>query len=89
AALTAVGLPVRTAASTKNVLAAVMNASAVAIFVFSRDVAWLKAFVLGAGAIVGGQAGAWMLRYVNEQALRIGVVVLGLALTIGLFLHPS
>lgn len=89
AALTGAGLPVRAAGATKNVLAAVMNASAVAIFVFSHDVAWLKAVVLGAGAIVGGQAGAWMLRYVNERALRIGVVVLGVALTVGLFLRPS
>jgi uncharacterized protein len=89
AALTAAGLPVRAAAATKNVLASVMNASAVAIFVFSHDVVWLKAVVLGAGAIVGGQAGAWMLRFVNERALRVGVVILGVALTIGLFLHPS
>ena len=89
AALTAAGLPVRAAGATKNVLAGVMNASAVAIFVFSHDVAWLKAAVLGAGAIAGGQGGAWMLRFVNERALRVGVVILGVALTIGLFLHPS
>jgi uncharacterized membrane protein YfcA len=89
AALTAAGLPVRTAGATKNVLAGVMNASAVAIFVFSHDVAWLKAVVLGAGAIAGGLVGAWLLRFVNERALRIGVVVLGVALTAGLFLHPS
>ena len=88
AALTIAGLPVRTAGATKNVLAAVMNASAVAIFVFSRDVRWLSALILGAGAIVGGLAGAWMLRRVNERALKIGVVILGLALTAGLFLRP-
>jgi len=88
AALTIAGLPVRTAAATKNVLAAVMNASAVAIFVFSPDVRWLSALILGAGAIVGGLAGAWMLRRVNERALKIGVVILGLALTAGLLLRP-
>jgi uncharacterized protein len=87
AALTITGLPVRAAAATKNVLAAVMNASAVAIFVFSRDVRWLSAVVLGAGAIAGGLLGAWLLRRVNEMALRIGVVTLGVALTVGLFLH--
>jgi uncharacterized membrane protein YfcA len=87
AALTITGLPVRAAAATKNVLAAVMNASAVAIFVFSHDVRWLSAVVLGAGAIAGGLLGAWLLRRVNETALRIGVVTLGVALTVGLFLH--
>jgi uncharacterized membrane protein YfcA len=90
AALTIAGLPVRSAAATKNVLAAVMNASAVAIFVFSRDVRWLSALVLGVGAVGGGLLGAWMLKRVNEKLLRIGVVILGVALTIGLFLRtPS
>jgi len=87
AALTIAGLPVREASATKNVLAAVMNASAVAIFIFSRDVHWLSAAVLGAGAVAGGLVGTWLLRRVNETALRIGVVVLGIALTIGLFLR--
>ena len=89
AALTVAGLPVRTAGATKNVLAGVMNASAVLIFVFSRDVHWLKAAVLGVGAIGGGLVGAWLLKWVNEKALRIGVVVLGVALTVGLFLRAS
>ncbi len=87
AALTAAGLQVRLAGATKNVLASAMNASAVAIFVFSHDVAWLRAAALGAGAIAGGLVGAWLLRWVNETALKVGVVVLGLALTIGLFLR--
>jgi hypothetical protein len=88
AALTIAGLSVRTAGATKNVLAGVMNASAVAIFAFSHDVHWLFAVALGAGAIAGGLAGAWMLRRVNEKALRIGVVILGAALTIGLLVKP-
>ncbi len=88
AALTIAGMPVRQAGATKNVLAGVMNASAVAIFVFSGQVQWTAALALGAGAIAGGLLGAWALRWVNEQALRIGVVVLGLGLTIGLFLRP-
>ena len=85
AALTIAGLEVRSAGATKNVLASVMNASAVAIFLFSGQVRWLYAVVLGAGAIGGGLLGAWMLRRVDPRALRIGVVVLGIALTIGLF----
>jgi hypothetical protein len=85
AALTLAGLPVRNAAATKNVLAGVMNGAGVAILAFSRDVHWLAAALLGVGAIAGGLAGAWLLRWVNETALKVGVVILGLALTVGLF----
>jgi uncharacterized membrane protein YfcA len=89
AALTLAGLPVRPAAATKNVLAAVMNASAVLIFAFSGEVRWLQAAVLGVGAIGGGLLGAWLLSRVDERYLRVGVVILGVVLTIGLFLHHS
>jgi uncharacterized membrane protein YfcA len=40
---------------------------------------------VGVGAIGGGLVGAWLLSRVNERLLRIGVVVLGVALTVGLF----
>jgi hypothetical protein len=85
AALTMAGLPVRGAWATKNLLAAVMNASAVLIFAFSPDVAWRQVLVLGAGAIVGGQVGAYAFHRVNETALRTCIVLMGLALTVGLF----
>ena len=87
AVLTVAGMPVRNAAVTKNVLAVAMNASAVAIFVLSRDVHWWHAAVLGSGGIIGGVAGAMLLPRVNEKWLRIGVIALGIVLTIGLFLR--
>ncbi len=87
AALTAAGLAVRVAGATKNVLAGVMNASAVAIFLFSADVHWLAAVVASAGAIAGGVGGGLLLNRVNEKALRVVVIVIGVALTIGLFLR--
>ena len=43
ASLTMAGLAVRNAGASKNILAGVMNASAVAIFVLSSDVHWLQA----------------------------------------------
>src|SRR5271166_96730 len=90
ATLTAAGLQVHAAEATKNVLAGVMNASAVAVFAFSHDVSWLPALVLGGAGIVGGLLGAWSLRWVNDRTLRIGIVTLGIALTVGLFLYtPS
>jgi uncharacterized membrane protein YfcA len=89
AALTIAGLPVRKASATKNVLAAAMNASAVVIFLFSRDVHWPQAAVLGAGAVVGGYLGAALLTRVDDRPLRIAVVVIGVALTVGLFLRRA
>jgi uncharacterized protein len=87
AALTAAGLLMRSAGATKNVLAGVMNASAVAIFVFSPEVRWLQVGVSGVGAFGGGIIGALVLNRVSERPLRLLVIVIGIALTIGLFLR--
>lgn len=89
AAFTAAGIVLRVAGATKNMLAAVMNASAVAIFVFSPEVRWVAAGVSGAGAIIGGVVGGLMLHKVNERVLRVAIVVIGLALTVGLFVRAS
>ena len=89
AALTAAGLLMRNAGPTKNVLAGVMNASAVLIFIFSPEVRWFQAAVSCAGAVIGGVAGAHMLNRVNERALRLTVVVIGVALTVGLFMQAK
>lgn len=85
AALTIFGQAVRNAGATKNVLAGVMNASAVAIFLFSSDVAWKQTLVVAVAAIAGGQLGAYALHRVNEKILRICITILGFALTIGMF----
>jgi uncharacterized membrane protein YfcA len=87
AALTAAGLAIRAAGATKNVLAAVMNASAVAIFALSPEVHWPEAVIAGLGAIAGGIAGGLVLNRVNERALRVFVIVIGALLTLGLFLR--
>src|SRR5579863_1245801 len=87
AGLTLAGLSVRTAGATKNVLAGMMNASAVAIFVFTPHLDWRKIAVVAVGAIGGGILGGVMLRRVNETALRVIVVLIGLTLTVGLFLR--
>jgi uncharacterized membrane protein YfcA len=87
AALTAAGLAVRNAGATKNVLAGVMNASAVVVFLFSSNVGWPQAGIVAVGAIIGGLLGAWALQRVNERVLRAGVVVVGVLLTIGLFVR--
>jgi uncharacterized membrane protein YfcA len=88
AALTMAGLSARNAGATKNVLAGVMNASAVLLFLTSPELHWLQCAVLAAGAIIGGLLGAWALHRVNEKALRVAIVGIGIALTVGLFLKP-
>ena len=88
AALTMAGLPIRGAGATKNALAGVMNAAAVALFVTSPEVHWKEAIVLGAGAMAGGLLGSWALHRVNEKALRVAIVCIGIGLTIGLFVKP-
>ncbi|MFC3070904.1 sulfite exporter TauE/SafE family protein [Phenylobacterium soli] len=87
AALTAAGLAVRQAGSTKNVLASIMNAAAVAIFLFTPGIPWLRVGVVAAGAMAGGYLGALALKRVDERIIRGFVVLLGIALTIGLFLR--
>src|SRR5271170_4016900 len=89
AVLTAAGHLIRNAGATKNVLAGVMNASAVAIFIFSPEVRWLAAAVTSGGAIIGGVLGALMLHRINERLLRIAIVVIGIALTVGLFIRAG
>jgi uncharacterized protein len=88
AALTLAGLPMRNAGATKNALATVMNASAVLLFVTSPQMHWREALALGIGAVVGGLLGSWALRRVNELFLRIAIVCIGIALTVGLFVRP-
>jgi uncharacterized protein len=86
AALSAAGLAVRPASATKNVLAGVMNASAVAVFAFSPSVHWLQAAIACVGATLGGILGGYMVTRVNERLLRVMVIVIGSALTLGLFI---
>jgi uncharacterized membrane protein YfcA len=86
AALTLAGQNVRTAGATKNAMNAVLNAAAVLIFAFSRDVRWDACLAVAVGAIAGGQAGAWLLLRVNERLLRLAVIFIGLALTVAMFL---
>jgi hypothetical protein len=89
AALTMAGQNVRVASATKNLLAGVMNASAVAIFLFSPDLHWPQALVTAAGATLGGVAGAKLIHQIDEKFLRLFIVLVGGALTIGLFLKAN
>ena len=83
------GLAIRNASATKNVLAGVMNASAVAIFVFSPQVHWRQAAMACVACMLGGLIGGLMVSRINPTILRIAAVVIGIALTIGLFIRAG
>ena len=87
AALTLARMPVRNAGGTKNVLIGLANLSAAVIFGLSGAVAWRQALIIGSGAMIGGYLGARALKVMPEKLLKIGVVLIGVALTIGLFLR--
>jgi hypothetical protein len=89
AALTAAGVAVRAAGATKNVLSGVMNASAVAVFLFTPAIPWARVGVVCVGAIIGGFVGAKLLQRVDERLIRGFVIVLGLVLTVGLFVRAG
>lgn len=87
ASLTLIGLSSRPASATKNALAAVINTTSLAVFLFSPSLVWIPAALLAGGAIIGGFVGAWALRRIPERALRIVIVGIGTLLTIGLFIR--
>lgn len=87
AALTLARMPMRNAAGTKNVLVGLSNIAAAVVFAATTAIPWAKAATLGAGSMVGGYAGAVLLKRVPVTVLRVAVIVIGVALTIGLFLR--
>ena len=87
AVLTIAGQQVRMAAATKNILAMAMNASAVALFVFSGQVHWHAAMALAIGGIGGAFAGNYLLHRVSAKLLRGFVILVGIILTTWLFLR--
>jgi uncharacterized membrane protein YfcA len=63
----------------KNVLAALVNGVAAAIFVVFASVAWLPVLLLAIGSAAGGQLGARIGRGLSPAMLRGVIVVVGLA----------
>ncbi len=87
AALTAAGMAVRHAGATKNLLAAMMGGSSVLVFLFQMRFDWRVVLIVAVAAILGGQLGVFLLRRINETALRIGITAIGLTLTVVLFVR--
>lgn len=85
ATLSLAGIAARSAVALKNVFLALINTAAALMFVLSAPAVLDKAAVVGAGALIGGILGVWVLRRIDERILRAMVTVIGLALTAWLF----
>lgn len=68
----------------KNLLATCINIVAAVYFAFAGLVFWPDAFVLAAGAITGGIAGAHIARRIGRNAVRRIVIVVGFAMALSL-----
>jgi uncharacterized membrane protein YfcA len=67
----------------KNVLAAIVNAVAGALFAVVADVDWTIVALIGFGSIIGGQLGATVGRRLPTPVLRMVIVLVGVvALTV-------
>jgi uncharacterized membrane protein YfcA len=85
ATFTTAGMALRRAAATKNMLASVMGGSSVLIFVIEVKFDWRIVLAFAVAAVLGGRMGVYLVRRINETALRVGITAVGAALTIALF----
>lgn len=69
----------------KNLLAMVIAAVAIIVFVGGGVVAWPQAIIMIPAGAAGGYAGVWLARRVPQTIMRVLVVAVGTALTIYYF----
>lgn len=63
----------------KNVLATIVNGVAAVVFIFVAEVNWLVVLLIGVGSVLGGLLGASVGRRLPPLALRVTIVVVGVA----------
>jgi uncharacterized membrane protein YfcA len=71
----------------KNVAATVTNGVAGIYFALSGAIAWGDALALATGAIIGGYAAASLGRRLSRSAAEVVVVVIGVAMSVALFVR--
>ena len=72
---------------TKNFLALVVNGVAAIVFILSTHIDWTVAALIAAGSIIGGQLGGHYGRRLRADILRVCIVVVGLGVSITLFVE--
>ena len=73
----------------KNVLAVFINGIAAVYFALASAVAWNDVLVMTAGTILGGYLGARTARRFGRAFVRIAVIVIGVVMSVALFLKMS
>ena len=73
----------------KNLLAICINGVAAIYFGVSGAVAWRDGIIMAIAAIVGGYAGARVARRLGRKFVRAFVVIIGLVMTIALFVRTT
>ena len=71
----------------KVVLASCINSVALLTFIVKGIVVWPQALVMMVAAIIGGWGGATLARKIDERYIRIYVIVVGVVMTIALFVY--
>lgn len=71
----------------RSVLGALINGSAVAVFILCGKIAWPQALVMMAGAVLGGYAGALFFKRVHPELMRKIVISIGVIMTIYFFIR--
>jgi uncharacterized membrane protein YfcA len=72
----------------KNVLAVAINGIAAAYFALAGAVVWGDVLVMTVGSLLGGYLGARAARKLGRTFVRRAVVVIGVTMSIALFLKP-
>jgi len=72
---------------TKNVLAMLVNGVAAVVFVLSTHIDWAVAALIAGGSVIGGQLGGHYGRRLRTDVLRACIVVVGLGVSIVLFVE--
>ncbi len=71
----------------KTVLATVINGTALVYFILRHLVYWPLAILMACGCIVGGYLGAHYAKSVDQKVLRLFIVVVGLLVSLWLFIR--
>jgi uncharacterized membrane protein YfcA len=72
---------------TKNFLALLVNGVAAVVFILSTHIDWSVAALIAAGSIIGGQLGGHYGRRLRADILRVCIVVVGLGVSVTLFVE--
>jgi uncharacterized protein len=72
----------------KTLLTTCINGAAMITFIVRGAVFWPQAILMVVGAILGGYAGAYYARKIEQKWIRLFVIIVGFSMTIYFFVRP-